>query len=149
VLHTGWHPDTLPSRSEVQQTAASLPIPAPAQGGDVSDEGHNDTQDAIELDKAVQAIRDGLIAAARQAAEEDLTFELGDIQMEFTVELRKELKGGGKVKAWVLEAGADATRTSARTQKVVFTLKPKDNRTGAPWKVGNENQGSIAGFGSR
>ncbi len=115
----------------------------------MNNDGHDGTEHAVELDRAVQAIRDGLIAAAEQAEGQDLTFELGDIQMEFTVELRKELKGGGKVKAWVLEAGADATRTSARTHRVAFTLKPKDNRTGDPWKVGNENQGSVAGFGPR
>ncbi|MEU6569015.1 trypco2 family protein [Streptomyces parvulus] len=115
----------------------------------MNDEIHEGTEHAVELDKAVQAIRDGLVAAAEQAEGQDLAFELGDIQMEFTVELRKELKGGGKVKAWVLEAGADATRTTARTHKVAFTLKPKDNRTGERWKVGNENQGSVSGFGSR
>lgn len=113
----------------------------------MTDEGHDGTEHAIELDKAVQAIRDGLTAAAARADGQDLSFELGDIQMEFTVELRKELKGGGKVKAWVLEAGADVTRTSARTHRVAFTLKPKDNRTGDPWKVGNQNRGSVAGFG--
>ncbi|GAA3648755.1 trypco2 family protein [Streptomyces iranensis] len=112
-------------------------------------ERHEDTENAIELGSAVQVIRDGLVAAAEQAEGQDLTFELGDIQMEFTVELRKELKGGGKVKAWVLEAGADATRMSAKTHRVAFTLKPKDSRTGDPWKVGNKSQGSIDGFGSR
>ncbi|WBB59180.1 hypothetical protein O7599_26860 [Streptomyces sp. WMMC500] len=115
----------------------------------MSDESHENTEHAVELDKAVQAIRNGLIAAAERAEEQDLAFELGDIQMEFTVELRKELKGGGKVRAWVLEAGADATQISATTQRVAFTLKPKDNRTGDAWKVGNENDGSVAGFGSR
>jgi hypothetical protein len=115
----------------------------------MNDEGHEGIEHAIELDKAVQAVRDGLTAAAEQAEGQDLTFELGDIEMEFTVELRKELKGGGKVKAWVLEAGADASRSSARTHRVAFTLRPKDKRTGDPWKVGNENQGSVAGFGSQ
>ncbi|MFF3841256.1 trypco2 family protein [Streptomyces sp. NPDC001930] len=115
----------------------------------MNDEHRDSTEDAVELDKAVQAIRDGLIAAAEQAEGQDLTFELGDIQMEFTVELRQEFKGSGKVKAWVLEAGADATRASARTHRVAFTLKPKDNRTGDPWKVGNANQGNVAGFGSQ
>lgn len=112
-------------------------------------ERHEDTEYAIELGSAVQVIRDGLVAAAERAEGEDLAFELGDIQMEFIVELRKELKAGGKVKAWVLEAGADAARGSAKIHRVTFTLKPKDSRTGDPWKVGNENQGSVAGFGSR
>ncbi|MGC5397588.1 trypco2 family protein [Streptomyces sp. DT20] len=115
----------------------------------MNNEGHDGTEDAIELGKAVQAIRDGLMAAAERAEGQDLAFELGDIEMDFTVELRKELKGGGKVKAWVLEAGADATRASTRTHRVSFTLRPKDNRTGEPWKVGNGSEGSVAGFGPR
>ncbi|MEW1721792.1 trypco2 family protein [Streptomyces sp. NPDC093109] len=103
--------------------------------------------DGIELADAIQSVRDQLLDAATRATGQPMAFEVGDIQMEFTLELRKEIKGGLKVKAWVVEAGADGARTSAHTHKVAFTLKPQDARTGAPWKVGNADRGSTAGFG--
>ncbi|WP_175408976.1 trypco2 family protein [Streptomyces sp. TRM64462] len=103
----------------------------------------------IELADAIASVRDQLIDAARRATGHPVAFEMGEIQMEFTIELRKELKGGTKVKAWVVEAGADGTRTSGRTHRVAFTLKPQDARTGEPWKVANEDTGvDVGDFGS-
>lgn len=103
--------------------------------------------DGIELADAIQSVRDQLLDAATRATGAPMAFEVGDIQMEFTLELRKETKGGAKVRAWVVEAGADGTRTTGHTHKVAFTLKPQDARTGAAWKVGNPDHGSTAGFG--
>lgn len=104
--------------------------------------------DRIELADAIDSVRAQLVDAAARGTGQPLAFELGDIQMEFTLELRKEVKGGGKVKAWVVEAGADASRTSGHTHKVAFTLKPRDARTGTSWKVGNEDPGSTSQFGT-
>ncbi|MFI1400625.1 trypco2 family protein [Streptomyces sp. NPDC020681] len=102
----------------------------------------------IELADAIQSVRDQLIEAATRSAGRPVVFEVGDIQMEFTIELRKEVKAGAKVKAWVVEAGADGTRTTGQTHKVAFTLKPTNAATGGPWKVGNEDLGSTDGFGA-
>ncbi|MFE5814209.1 trypco2 family protein [Streptomyces sp. NPDC056479] len=101
----------------------------------------------IELADAVQTIRDELLTAARRSAGQDLVFELGDIQMEFTVEIRKEVKAGAKLRALVVDAGADTARADSRTHKVSFTLQAKDARTGAPLKVGNDTEGSVGAFG--
>jgi hypothetical protein len=103
----------------------------------------------IELADAIQSVRDQLLDAATRATGHPVAFEVGEIQMEFTVELRKELKGGAKVKAWVVEAGVDGARTKGHTHKVAFTLKPVDSETNTPWKVGNKQQGSTEGFGAR
>ncbi|GAA2724413.1 MULTISPECIES: trypco2 family protein [Streptomyces] len=102
----------------------------------------------IELEEAVRAIRAGLTGAAAAGAAEDLAFDVGDIALEFTVELRRDAKAGGKVKAWVVESGADASRSSARTHKIAFTLTPKDRRTGEGWKVGNDRPPGLSGFGA-
>ncbi|GHC68993.1 trypco2 family protein [Streptomyces cinnamoneus] len=109
----------------------------------------NDFEDFgdIELAEAVRAIRSGLTRAAAAGAGEDLAFDVGDIALEFTVELRRDAKAGGKVKAWIVEAGADASRGSARTHKVAFTLTPRDRRTGEGWKVGNDRPAGLSGFG--
>ncbi|MEV6756729.1 trypco2 family protein [Streptomyces sp. NPDC051214] len=105
------------------------------------------SDDAIELAAAVQVVRDELLAAASQGVGSDLIFELGDIQMEFTVELRRETRGGLKIRAWVLDAGVEGTSAKANTHKVAFTLKPKDVHTGRSWQVGNEEPGDVSHFG--
>ncbi|MDG9685857.1 hypothetical protein QC334_24525 [Streptomyces sp. DH18] len=103
--------------------------------------------DGIELADAVASIRNQLIDAATRATDHPVSFAVGDIQMEFTLELRREAKAGGKVKAWVVEAGTDAARTTGRTHKVAFTLTPRNAATGEAWEIGTEDDGSTAGFG--
>ncbi|MCD7439637.1 hypothetical protein K4B79_15550 [Streptomyces lincolnensis] len=105
------------------------------------------TDHRIELADAVQAVRDELVTAAARSSGQDVAFEVGDIQLEFSVELRKELKGGVKVKAWVVEAGSEGSGGSTRTHRVAVTLKALDARTGEPWKVRNDSMGSVARFG--
>ncbi|WP_222316500.1 trypco2 family protein [Streptomyces cavourensis] len=104
--------------------------------------------DGIELADAVESIRNQLVEAASRATGRPLAFAVGDIQMEFTLELRKEAKAGGKVKAWVVEAGTDASRATGRTHKVAFTLSPQNAVTGEAWAIGTEDDGSTEGFGA-
>jgi hypothetical protein len=103
--------------------------------------------DRIELADAVQAVRDELITAAARSAGQDVVFEVGDIELEFTVELKKEGGGGLKVKAYVFEAGVDAAAGSTSTHRVAVTLKALDAGTGQPWRVRNDSRGSVARFG--
>ncbi|MEO3972254.1 trypco2 family protein [Streptomyces sp. CAU 1734] len=102
----------------------------------------------IELADAIEAVRDQLIEAAGRATGRPVLFEVGDIEMEFTVELRRETSGGAKFKAWVLEGGADHTRAAGRTHRVAFTLSPRNALTGDPLLVGNPDQGDTGDFGS-
>ncbi len=103
--------------------------------------------DGIELADAVASIRNQLIDAATRATDHPVSFAVGDIQMEFTLELRREAKAGGRVKAWVVEAGTDAALASGRTHKVAFTLTPRNAVTGEAWEIGTRDDGSTAGFG--
>ncbi|MFI1719746.1 trypco2 family protein [Streptomyces sp. NPDC020489] len=105
------------------------------------------TDNRIELADAVQAVRDELITAAARSTGHDLAFEVGDIELEFDVELRKETKGGTKVKAWVVEAGADGSAGTTRAHRVTVTLQALDRRTGQPWKVRGDSRGSVGRFG--
>ncbi|MFC5723722.1 trypco2 family protein [Streptomyces gamaensis] len=104
--------------------------------------------DGVELADAVQAVREGLAAAAERGAGQSVTFEVGEISMEFSVEIRRDVEAGGRVKAWIVGAGAEASRGSARVHKVAFTLSPKDAATGGTTIVGNERPGSLSRFGS-
>ncbi|MEU3508420.1 trypco2 family protein [Streptomyces longwoodensis] len=105
------------------------------------------TDNRIELADAVQAVRDELITAAERSSGQDVVFEVGDIELEFSVELHREAKGGAKVKAWVVEAGVDGGAGTTRTHRVAVTLRALDARTRQPWKVHNESQGSVGRFG--
>ncbi len=115
-------------------------------GGQMADDTTHGL-DGIELADAVESIRNQLIDAATRATGRPLAFSVGDIQMEFTLELRREHKAGGKVKAWVVEAGADTSRSTGRTHKVGFTLTPRNAVTGEAWEIGDEEAGSTAHFG--
>lgn len=84
----------------------------------------------IDLADAVDAVRSQLVEAATRASGQPVQFETGDIEMEFTVELRRDTTGTGRVRAWVVEAGADTAHGATRTHRVAFTLKPRDARTG-------------------
>ncbi|MFD9717712.1 trypco2 family protein [Streptomyces sp. NPDC059076] len=103
---------------------------------------------AIELADAIEAVREQLVDAAGRATGQPVLFEVGDIEMEFTIELRKDRSGGLKAKAWVLEAGGDTTRSTGHTHRVSFTLTPKNARTGGSWLVGHDEAGDTADFGT-
>jgi hypothetical protein len=103
--------------------------------------------DGIELADAVESVRNQLMRAAARSAGKEIAFTVGDIQMEFTVELRKEVKGGAKVKAWVVEAGTDAGLSTGRTHKVALTLKPKVRATGSDLSVGNDARPDLGDLG--
>ncbi|WP_330172588.1 hypothetical protein OG875_02685 [Streptomyces sp. NBC_01498] len=92
----------------------------------------------IDLTQAVRVVRDQLMAAASHGAGQDLRFDVGEIQMEFAVELRHDTRVKGGVRAWVVSADVDAGRGAAHTHKVAFTLKPKNARTGGDWEIGND-----------
>ncbi|MFC1404473.1 MULTISPECIES: trypco2 family protein [Streptacidiphilus] len=102
----------------------------------------------IELSTAVRAIREQLVRAALDGAGAPIRFEVGPIQMDFAVELRREAGARGGVKAWVLSAEAEAKASRATTHRVSFTLTPKDAVSGAPIEVGNQEPGGTSRFGA-
>lgn len=97
----------------------------------------------IELAEAVEAVRRQLAAAAERAAGERFQFEVGTVELEFSVELRREVKTGGRVKAWVLSAEAEAGAGRSRTHRVTVSLTPKDLVTNDNVLISNPNLGSL------
>jgi hypothetical protein len=90
----------------------------------------------IELTKAVAAIREELLEAARQGVGQDIAFTVGPIEMEFTVELRTDAKTKAGFKAWVLDAEVEAGVARGRTHRVMLTLTPKGPDGGDLFIVG-------------
>jgi hypothetical protein len=80
----------------------------------------------IELADAVAVVRAELLEAAWRGAGEDVGFVVGPIEMEFTVELRADVKAKAGFKAWVLaSAEVQAGVAAGRTHTVKVTLTPR------------------------
>jgi Trypsin-co-occurring domain 2 len=82
----------------------------------------------IRLRDAVQALRGEIMQAAEAASIQSVRFELGSIEMEFQVVVKRE--GGGEAKLGFHIFAADATVGASgkiadeRTQKVKIVLNP-------------------------
>ena len=79
----------------------------------------------IELASVIRGLRDELEQAVAAGEDEQLRFELGPIELEATVTVGRSGRASGKVRFWVVEAGADRTKDSATTQRIKLTLAPK------------------------
>lgn len=98
------------------------------------------TLTGMQLADAVEAVRAGLMEGAVRGAGADVRFEVGEIHMEFAVQLQRTRTGRGGVKAWIVEAGAEAARTSGSTHTVSLTLHPK-SATGGFLVIGAPPEG--------
>jgi Trypsin-co-occurring domain 2 len=84
--------------------------------------------ETIPLRDTIQALRAEIMQAAEAASTQSVRFELGPIEMEFQVVVKKE--GGGEAKLGFHILAADATLggsgklASEGTQKVKFVLNP-------------------------
>ncbi len=100
--------------------------------------------DGMELADAVEAVRAGLMEGSVRGMGSSIRFEVGEIHMEFTVELQRVRGAKAGVKAWVVEAGGESSRTAGRTHTVSFTLKPK-NASGGVLEIG-AGEGDASGL---
>lgn len=104
--------------------------------------------DSVELAAAVRAVRDELMNAAEAADGETVRFDVGEIQMEFAVELRHDAGAKGGFKAWVVSADAEARTSRSRTHRVAFTLTPRNAETGGRVEIGSASPGDTSRFGA-
>ncbi|GGQ96538.1 trypco2 family protein [Kitasatospora griseola] len=100
----------------------------------------------IELADAIEAIRLELLDASERGRGQAIQFEVGPVTLDFTVELKRDARAKGGVKAWVLSADAEAGLAHTRTHKVSVTLTPKDPSTGRSIDISNPDLGSQDGF---
>lgn len=91
----------------------------------------------IGIAEAVEHLRGELLAAAA-GRRGDLEFQVGPVELEFSVEMRKEKKASGGLKAWVVSAGAEASRSSASVHRVKLVLTPKDPVSGGRYHVNTD-----------
>jgi hypothetical protein len=84
--------------------------------------------DVLPLAEVISALRREIVAGAQEGEGADVRFQLGNIDLEFTVVAKREGGPKGSIKFAVLgigaEVGADAKFAKERTQKVKLTLSP-------------------------
>jgi len=78
----------------------------------------------IELAEVLSELRTELDRARLEADGSELRFGLGPVELEVTVALGREGKGGGKIKFWVAEANVEGKLSSTSTQRIKLTLNP-------------------------
>lgn len=78
----------------------------------------------IGLQEAIAALRSELIESVVASYAEQLRFEVGQITMEFQIEVERSAEGKGGIKFWVVELGASGTSKDKYVHKVVIPLKP-------------------------
>ncbi len=78
----------------------------------------------IGLQEAISALRAELIESVVASQGERLRFEVGQITMEFQIEVERSIDAKGGIKFWVVELGTGGTAKDKDVHKVVIPLKP-------------------------
>ncbi len=78
----------------------------------------------IALQDSIAALRQELTASIVAARGEQLQFEVGEVVMEFQVEVEQSKDGKGGIKFWVVEMGASAASKDKAIHKLSIPLKP-------------------------
>lgn len=73
----------------------------------------------------IRELRQELNSALSGGGPGPVRFELGEVQVEATVAVGRKGGAAGKVRFWVVEAGADAQVEATGTHRISVTLQPK------------------------
>ncbi|QFQ98221.1 hypothetical protein F9278_20710 [Streptomyces phaeolivaceus] len=105
------------------------------------DDGLGSDHVPIDLVSAVKALRAQITEAAATDPESDIRFQVGPIELEFTVALTRDRSVKGGVKAWVVTADAEGKRSTAHTHRVTLNLTPISAATGESPEINNSDSG--------
>ncbi|MBB5081508.1 trypco2 family protein [Nonomuraea endophytica] len=95
------------------------------------------------LAEAIAEIRRELMDAMAKGADADIQFPVGEVTLEFHVGVKKSGEGSGKVKVWVIEAGAGGKIEHDQVQTVTVVLQPPVDRDGKPIKVARRSSSMM------
>jgi hypothetical protein len=85
--------------------------------------------DRIELGDLVSSLRSEINKAWQEGQYDTVGFEAGAIEVELTTVVEVvQVHGKVSAKFWVLTAEAEAGRTRTNTQRITFSLTPRDRR---------------------
>ena len=78
----------------------------------------------IGLKETITALRAELIESVVASQGERLRFAVGEITMEFQIEVERSAEANGGIQFWVVELGAGGATKDKDVHKVVIPLKP-------------------------
>ena len=93
----------------------------------------SDSTRRLPLFEMIQDLREEIAMSREFAKGKDIQFNVEDIDLEFHVQITKDVTAGMKYRFWVLEAGAEGGLSKQDTQLFRLKLKP----TGGPIPVGD------------
>jgi NTP-dependent ternary system trypsin peptidase co-occuring protein len=102
----------------------------------------------VDLSGALEALRSELELAWAASQERRIRFRVADVTLTVQVVARKERDLGGKIRWWLIEAGAGGKSAAQTTQTLVLTLTPSIHDEGgeaAPLDVRGRRQTEPAG----
>jgi hypothetical protein len=70
------------------------------------------------LAAAIEAPRGELVVALEKGKDAEVRFALGPVELEFQVEVSREMGADAGIKFWVVALGGEGSRSSATTQSV-------------------------------
>ena len=79
----------------------------------------------IELSEMISALRREIAVSLAEGEGEALRFEAGPVELEVTVTAERGGGGTGKIRFWVVEAGADGRTGHTSSQRIMLTLQPR------------------------
>jgi hypothetical protein len=79
---------------------------------------------SVDLSSALEALRSELEQAWEASRERRIRFRVSDLTLTVQAVARKETDVGGKVRWWLIEAGAGGKAATETTQTLVLTLTP-------------------------
>lgn len=91
----------------------------------------------IGLEETIAALRQELIASMLASQGEGLRFEVGEVKVEFHVEVERSADAKGGIKFWVVELGGSGGTKDKFIHKVTIPLKPL-GRDGKPVLTGSD-----------
>jgi hypothetical protein len=91
----------------------------------------------IGLSDAIEALRAELVTAMTKGQQDQLVFELGPVELEFTVDVHKDRDADAGIRWGVVSFGASGTSGSATGHRIKLVLQPKDAGSGHNAEVGS------------
>jgi hypothetical protein len=92
----------------------------------------------VGLAEAIQIIRGELAAAQRAGQDDPIGFEVGPVEIEFSMVAARTGSGKAGIQFGVVTAGAEGCLSREETHRVTVTLQPKDRATGRKPEVNDQ-----------
>lgn len=78
----------------------------------------------IGLREAIAALRQEICASIEDAQGESVRFQVGELTLQFQVEIERGVEGQSGIRFWVVDLGGKASRTNTTTHVVTVPLRP-------------------------